>query len=312
MTEERSLYELLQLFRKNRAAYRLRLAKHLEKFAWIGARGYWWDDAWTEKDIEIRLKELTAQKKNPARELHKIEAQRRAIFQRARTLNRQLKTARQYKLKAYISLAKEFAYLRTWRSDTIYSAGYFARNLFYEIARRARFPEGDVVYLTFIELMRMAKTSRVPVSKEEIRRRKQFYGEWYHEGRYYVFSGQIWKARLKKIFFTRPDDKQFFGTVAYKGKIKGTVRIVRSTRDLSQVKRGDIMVAVMTFPNFISAMEKAAAFVTDEGGILCHASIVSREMGKPCIIGTKIATQVLKDGDRVEVDATKGIVKKIR
>jgi pyruvate,water dikinase len=56
-------------------------------------------------------------------------------------------------------------------------------------------------------------------------------------------------------------------------------------------------------------MQKAAAFVTDEGGLTCHAAIVAREMKKPCIIGTKIATKVLKDGDMVEVDANKGIVK---
>ena len=56
-------------------------------------------------------------------------------------------------------------------------------------------------------------------------------------------------------------------------------------------------------------MEKAAAFVTDEGGITCHAAIVSREMNKPCIIGTKAATKLLKDGDRVAVDADAGIVR---
>ena len=67
----------------------------------------------------------------------------------------------------------------------------------------------------------------------------------------------------------------------------------------------------MTFPHFIPAMEKAAAFVTDEGGILCHAAIVSREMKKPCIIATKNATKTLKDGEMVEVDAEKGTVKKI-
>tara|TARA_Y100000310_G_scaffold338021_1_gene426573 strand:- start:1597 stop:1776 length:180 start_codon:yes stop_codon:yes gene_type:complete len=59
-------------------------------------------------------------------------------------------------------------------------------------------------------------------------------------------------------------------------------------------------------------MKKAAAFVTDEGGVTCHAAIVSREMKKPCIIGTKIATKVLKDNDLVEVDANKGIVRKIK
>ena len=68
----------------------------------------------------------------------------------------------------------------------------------------------------------------------------------------------------------------------------------------------------MTTPDFVPAMEKAAAIVTDRGGILCHAAIVSREMSKPCIIGTKIATKVLKDGDLVEVDADKGVVRKIK
>ena len=72
--------------------------------------------------------------------------------------------------------------------------------------------------------------------------------------------------------------------------------------------KGDILVAIMTTPNFIPALEKAAAFVTDEGGITCHAAIIAREMKKPCIIGTKIATKFLKDGDIVQVDANNGIV----
>jgi pyruvate,water dikinase len=67
----------------------------------------------------------------------------------------------------------------------------------------------------------------------------------------------------------------------------------------------------MTHPKDIMLLKKASAIVTDEGGILCHAAIVAREMKKPCIIGTKIATQVLKDGDLVEVDAFARIVKKL-
>ena len=68
----------------------------------------------------------------------------------------------------------------------------------------------------------------------------------------------------------------------------------------------------MTRPDFMPLMRKAKAVITDEGGITCHAAIVSRELGIPCIIGTKIATKVLKDGDMVEVDANKGIVRKIK
>lgn len=102
------------------------------------------------------------------------------------------------------------------------------------------------------------------------------------------------------------------GMVANKGKVKGQVRICRSIYDIPKVKKGEILVASMTRPEFLPAMQKAAAFITDEGGITSHAAIVSREMNKPCIIGTKIATQVFKDGDIVEVDANKGIVKKIQ
>ena len=74
------------------------------------------------------------------------------------------------------------------------------------------------------------------------------------------------------------------------------------------VSEGDILVSPMTTPNFLPAMKKAAAFVTDEGGIMCHAAIVAREMKKPCVIGTKFATQIFKDGDMVEVDANTGII----
>ncbi len=65
----------------------------------------------------------------------------------------------------------------------------------------------------------------------------------------------------------------------------------------------------MTSPNFLQVLKAVNGIITDEGGITCHAAIISRELQTPCIIGTKIATKVLKDGDLVEVDAERGIVK---
>lgn len=99
------------------------------------------------------------------------------------------------------------------------------------------------------------------------------------------------------------------GMIAHKGKICGTVRIVMDAHNPGNFNDGDILVTGMTRPDFLSLMKKAGAFVTDEGGITCHAAIVARELKKPCIIGTRISTQVLQDGDWVEVDADKGIVK---
>lgn len=106
--------------------------------------------------------------------------------------------------------------------------------------------------------------------------------------------------------------KEVSGQVGYPGNVRGAAKVIYRERDLGKMQDGNILVCQMTLPTYISAMKKAAAFVTDEGGITCHAAIVARELKKPCIIGTKHATQVLKDGDMVEVDAERGIVRKIK
>jgi phosphoenolpyruvate synthase/pyruvate phosphate dikinase len=107
-------------------------------------------------------------------------------------------------------------------------------------------------------------------------------------------------------------ENELRGQVANKGKIKGIVRIVASAKELGKVKEGDILVAAMTMPKYLPAMRKASAFVTDEGGLTSHAAITAREMHKPCIVGTKIATNFLREGDLVEVDADIGIVRLLK
>ena len=98
---------------------------------------------------------------------------------------------------------------------------------------------------------------------------------------------------------------------AYSGIRRGKVVLVTSLQELHRVKKGSILVTHATNVNFLPVLEKVSAIVTEEGGILSHASIISRELHIPCIIGTKIATKVLKDGDLVEVDANKGVVRKL-
>ncbi len=101
------------------------------------------------------------------------------------------------------------------------------------------------------------------------------------------------------------------GQPASAGKARGRVRLVFSVHDVSRVQKGDILVAPATNPTFVPAMERAKAIITDEGGLLSHAAIVSRELRVPCIVGTRIGTRILKDGDLVEVDAEKGIVRRV-
>jgi len=99
------------------------------------------------------------------------------------------------------------------------------------------------------------------------------------------------------------------GFVASKGIARGIVKVVLQQSDFSKVNKGDILVVSMTRPEFMPLMEKAVAIVTNEGGVTSHAAIISRELNKPCIIGTKVATKVLHDGDLVEVNANSGIVR---
>lgn len=102
------------------------------------------------------------------------------------------------------------------------------------------------------------------------------------------------------------------GSIASRGKARGVVRIVLSRHDFHKMNQGDILVTSMTRPDFVPVLNKCAAIVTNEGGVTCHAAIISREMKIPCIIATGNATKVLKDGDMVEVDADKGMVKIIK
>ena len=79
--------------------------------------------------------------------------------------------------------------------------------------------------------------------------------------------------------------------------------------EANNFQKGDVLVTTMTSPDFISLMKKASAIVTDQGGITCHAAIISRELQIPCVVGTQFATQTFKDGDILEVNANHGLVK---
>jgi len=98
------------------------------------------------------------------------------------------------------------------------------------------------------------------------------------------------------------------GQGAAPGTAAGKVVIIRDVKDTGAVKEGDILVTRMTNPDMVPAMRKVAAIVTDEGGMTCHAAIVSRELGTPAVVGTKTATQVLKNGQIITVDGEMGLI----
>ncbi len=98
------------------------------------------------------------------------------------------------------------------------------------------------------------------------------------------------------------------GSTAYPGTAKGKVRIVATREDVAAFRTGEIIVSSTTTPDFMPAIAKAAAIISEHGGVICHAAIVSRELKIPCVVGVRGATKALKTGDIVEVDAAAGTV----
>jgi len=103
--------------------------------------------------------------------------------------------------------------------------------------------------------------------------------------------------------------KELKGIIVSKGQYVGKVKLIKDLNKLDQVVKGDVLVTFMTRPQFNPVLKNVGAIITDDGGALCHAAILAREFNIPTVVGTKIATKVLKDGDMVEVDANNGLVK---
>jgi phosphohistidine swiveling domain-containing protein len=172
--------------------------------------------------------------------------------------------------------------------------------------------DDTLLHLTEPEFLNFADTSEQP-STEIIAARGVSFAILSLGDEYKYFSGknEVEELIRKEGVGEAQEAKvtEFKGSVASKGHAIGRVRIIQTQEDAKNLIDGEILIASMTTPAYIDAMRRAAAYVTDEGGTICHAAIIAREYKKPCVVGTKVATKVLKNGDMIEVDAEKGIIK---
>ncbi len=218
-------------------------------------------------------------------------------------------------LRNLLIVSEDFTYWQDERKKITYWYNHYLSLILEEIAKRFSYTIHQLKYLYYSELLDLfEKERKYLIKKSEINIRFKSC-LWYQKGIYFdQISGrkadQLSKELLRIDRKQRIDD--FRGMSAYKGVARGPVRIVKSIKECNRVKKGDVIVAVMTRPDYVQAMKKAVAVVTNEGGVTCHAAIISRELGIPCIIGTKIGTEVLKDGMEVEVNANHGVVKIIK
>ncbi len=131
-------------------------------------------------------------------------------------------------------------------------------------------------------------------------------------------TGKVWMLQSRPVTSTGDEGKArpavgagrelIRGLGAAPGMASGTVRVIGSREDAADLVEGEVLVTHMTAPDWVPLMRKAAAIVTDSGGMTCHAAIVSRELGIPCVVGTVEATKKLRDGQLVTVDAGRGTV----
>lgn len=280
--------------------------KHIKRYYWIKRNSF--IDGGRDYDLDDVAKEMKKIIKQGSDKV--IRKNKEYLRNRARIK----KYIRQYKfnkeIKTLSVLIGLFGKWQDLRKENSLMVSHLSNKYLEEIASRKKVKKDIIAYLDYSETGDLFN-KKINLAAVERRRR----------GSLFVFKGeslaiscdeQILDLVIDKIINKKTASDEIKGTIASPGLARGGAVIVRSIKSLKRVKRGNILIATMTRPEHMMAIRKAAAIVTDDGGITCHAAIVSRELGIPCIIGTKIATRVLKDGDLVEVDATKGIVRKFK
>lgn len=216
--------------------------------------------------------------------------------------------------EAFLHIAPYVVFFKDWRDDVRRFQAYAWSFLFDVLAQAFGVERDDLGYLTLDEIEKAIKTGVFDAKMVERRKRGCIVTIAEKGLATRVLDEQMPKKyeEIVREIEARGEAKVVHGKIAQMGVVQGLVRVMRSHHDIKRAQEGDILVANTTHPSYLPAMQKAAAFVTNEGGLISHTAIVAREMKKPCIVGTKNATKVLMDGDLVEVDANKGVVRLLK
>ncbi|MDD4900882.1 MAG: PEP-utilizing enzyme [Patescibacteria group bacterium] len=185
------------------------------------------------------------------------------------------------------------------------------KNIYTEIARRFKIDVKQIYYLIPPEIIRLIRT-RDPKILKTVELRMKICVATNASGEYTVYDGAEAEGLVKQ--FNPPTagerkEQVLKGLVACPGKVRGRVRVILRNGDFMKFKKGEVLVALQTMVHYIPIMKLSSAILTEFGGLTSHAAIVGRELKKPCIVGIPNLIASLKDGDLVEVDADKGVVK---
>src|SRR3989339_1343438 len=286
-----------------------RIQNHIKKYSWLKGSLFYNFLTFTKKDYLDRLRLMI--QKDSEKEISRINSIRKqkqkdyeAIIRRHHFNSETL---------SLIEAVRSFIFLRTHTTEVSDYLFFIGRSiLFKEISNRLDLNLNDITMLSSIEIVKNLKCRDDSVNEIIEKREKGFIIIWIN-GKVETLFGDESLLLIRKIkrILTKDTDKLYnkiIGRSASRGKVRGIAKVLNTYKDVFKLNKGEILIASMTTPDYIMAMEKASAFVTDEGGITCHAAILAREFGVPCIVGTKVATQIIKDGDNIEVDADNAVV----
>ena len=279
------------------------LKNYVEKYAWLSIYEYS-DKPWSMGDVLRSLKSI----RNAAKELNDLNFGRVKAKKEYLNYLRKIKNRRFRKI---VEIVHYFGYLKEMRDDYRRQAYYHLIPFWQEIAKRLNLTLEESNFLISEELIAIFRGKNSDY-RSLVKRRMKKFAITLRNGKIKVYSGGKASAKIAKLVEIINPEQKIEGTGASGGLVKGRVKIINHREEFGKFKAGGILVTTMTHPEFLGIMRQAKAIITDEGGITCHAAIVARELGIPCVINTKIATRVLKDGDLVEVDADRGIVKKLK
>lgn len=285
--------------------FKTKLDTYLEKYDFMDMEYYAGRPLLTE-ELFTRIKDMIGNSKD---KLTRIRQDRQRTEQEFKQVTNSLKLTPE--LRALIASVQAIHYLRQHRADALFKAGRDVLGLLKTISKRLNINYASLITLLHDEILASIVKGKLTVDQQTIQVRQQGYAILWVDQKLSIVTGDLFIQELTAFPTVKKQIKEFHGNSAFLGKYRGPVKIVTRHEEINKIQPGDVLVSPMTDPYFVPAMVKAGAIITDEGGILSHAAIVSRELGIPCIIGTKIATSVLKDGFIVEVDASRerGIIR---
>lgn len=285
------------------------LQKHTFKHAWVYY--VYLGPAYTEKDFFEFIKDYLHKEVSPTEKLEQVKSRKQEVASLREKYIEDLKPNEFERM--ILKLVSKLVWAKPRRKDYQSKSYYHLEKLLREIARRLSISVSQARSIPIDLLVTSLEKGEVDLSI--INSIYKFHVCLPDENSgVLVFSNEEANDFLSRYVKSEKsedikDIKEIKGVVAYKGKAKGKVKVINSPADMGKMQEGDILVSLATTPSIVPAMKKAGAIITDEGGLTCHASIVSRELGITCVVGTKFASKILKDGDMVEVDAITGIVR---